>query len=99
MRGLTDREVLDRFMTALGKAGHEPTRVYFAGGATAVLFGWRSSTIDIDLELVPDRDELLRAIVDLKERLRINVELAAPSQLTQCANAYEDEATGARVQS
>ena len=79
MRGLTDREALSRFMRALGKAATADARVYFTGGVTAVLFGWRDSTIDIDLELVPDHDELLRAIATLKDDLRINVELAAPS--------------------
>ena len=79
MRALTDREALARFMRALGKAATADARVYFTGGVTAVLFGWRDSTIDIDLELVPDHDELLRAIATLKDELRINVELAAPS--------------------
>jgi hypothetical protein len=79
VRGLTDREALTRFMRALGAAATADARVYFTGGVTAVLFGWRESTIDIDLELVPDRDELLRAIATLKDDLRINVELAAPS--------------------
>lgn len=66
-------------MRALGSAATADARVYFTGGVTAVLFGWRDSTIDIDLELVPDRDELLRAIATLKDQLQINVELAAPS--------------------
>lgn len=79
MRGLTDRDVLARFMRALGAAATADARVYFTGGVTAVLFGWRESTIDIDLELVPDHDELLRAIATLKDRLQVNVELAAPS--------------------
>ena len=79
MRGLTDRAALARFMSALATAATADVRVYFTGGVTAVLFGWRDSTIDIDLELVPDSDELLRAIATLKDRLQINVELAAPS--------------------
>lgn len=79
MRGLTDRDALTRFMRALGRAATAETRVYFTGGVTAVLYGWRQSTIDIDLELVPDRNELLRAIAVLKDELQVNVELAAPS--------------------
>ena len=66
-------------MRALGQAGGEG-RVYFAGGATAVLFGWRASTIDADILVVPDTDLTLRAIPALKESLQINVELANPSQ-------------------
>lgn len=49
-------------MEALGAAADARARVYFTGGATAVLLGWRPSTIDIDLKLVPEHDALLRAI-------------------------------------
>jgi hypothetical protein len=66
-------------MQALGAAAREDARVYLTGGASAVLLGWRESTIDIDLQLVPDRDELLRAIARLKEELEVNVELASPA--------------------
>jgi hypothetical protein len=48
------------------------------GGASAVLEGWRGSTVDVDLRFEPDVDELLREIPRLKERLGINVELASP---------------------
>ena len=44
------------------------------GGATAVLHGWRASTIDVDLKLVPDDDALLRALPRLKEELHVNLE-------------------------
>jgi hypothetical protein len=36
------------------------------GGATAILFGWRASTVDVDLCVVPERDAVFRAIPDLK---------------------------------
>jgi hypothetical protein len=67
-------------MTALGREVRAPARVYFTGGVSAVLQGWRATTIDIDLKLVPDHDELLRALPRLKEQLRINIELASPDQ-------------------
>lgn len=66
-------------MRKLGDEARGESRVYFTGGATAVLHGWRASTLDIDIKLVPERDELFRAIPALKEQLRLNVELAAPS--------------------
>jgi len=44
-----------------------------------VLFGWRETTIDIDLRFEPELDELFRSIQNIKETLQINVELAAPS--------------------
>jgi hypothetical protein len=44
-----------------------PTRIYLTGGATAVLEGWRASTVDIDLRLEPDIDSLLREFYDAIE--------------------------------
>jgi hypothetical protein len=78
MRARVDRALLFRFMRAFGAEADRPTNVYFTGGATAVLHGWRTSTIDVDLKLAPDSDRLLRAQPRLKEGLVINVELAAP---------------------
>jgi hypothetical protein len=78
MRGLTDATGVRAFMEALGREAAAEARVYFTGGACAVLLGWRASTIDADIRIVPDRDELLRAIPRLKEELRLNVELASP---------------------
>jgi len=53
-------------------------RIYLTGGATAVIEGWRAATIDVDLRLEPEADELLRALPGLKERLGVNIELASP---------------------
>lgn len=79
MRPLTERDRLARFMRAIGAAARQETRVYFTGGASAVLLGWRPATIDVDLVFEPERDEVFRAIADLKETLQINVELASPA--------------------
>ena len=78
MRRRADRQRIERFTRELGRLTREPATLYLSGGATAVLLGWRSSTIDIDIRLEPERDELLRAIADLKEGLAVNVELASP---------------------
>ena len=80
MRELADAERLERFLTALARAARAPANVYLTGGATALLLGWRPTTVDVDLKLVPDSDELLRAIARLKDELQVNVELAAPDQ-------------------
>ena len=65
-------------MRELGAAAAAPARVDFTGGASAVLLDWRASTIDVDLRFEPERDELLRALPALKEKLDLNIELAAP---------------------
>ena len=79
MRGLADLRRLQRFMHALGENATRETRLYFTGGATAVLLGWRASTIDVDILVVPDDDRLLRALPAIKEEIEINVELACPA--------------------
>jgi hypothetical protein len=64
-------------------------RVYLTGGATAVLYGWRNSTLDIDLRLDPERDEILRLFPELKERLSINVEFASPIDFIPVKEGWE----------
>lgn len=51
-------------------------RVYLVGGGTAVLEGWRESSIDVDL--CASDDDVFRDVQDIKERLRLNIEFARP---------------------
>lgn len=78
MRNLTNKEKIFEFMRLFGRAAKAECRVYFTGGVTAILMGWRESTVDIDLKFVPERDELFRALPEIKETLMLNVELASP---------------------
>lgn len=78
MRPPVDAARLRELARGLGRVAPTRVRVYLTGGATAVLEGWRASTVDVDLRFEPDSDELLRALPALKERLGINVELASP---------------------
>ena len=79
MRQLADAERIWSFIRAIGAEADEETSLYFTGGATAVLFGWRETTIDVDIRFTPESDRLFRAIPRLKETLEINVELASPA--------------------
>lgn len=90
MRELADSSRIERFMLELGRAAPEEGRVYLTGGATAVLQGWRETTIDVDIKLVPDSDLILRELPRLKERLNLNVELAAPSDFIPLPPGWED---------
>jgi hypothetical protein len=90
MRSLADPERIRRLMRALGAEADADARVYFTGGATAVLTGWRSSTIDVDIKIVPDRDRLFRALPEIKERLQINIELASPADFIPVRPGWED---------
>jgi len=89
MRELADSTRIERFMRELGRAVEVEGRVYLTGGATAVLYGWRETTIDVDIKLIPDRDEILREIPRLKEALNLNVELAAPSDFIPLPEGWE----------
>ena len=56
MRGEVTAADVRRLMVELGYALRQETTVYLVGGTSAVLFGWRASTIDIDLKIVPDSE-------------------------------------------
>ena len=90
MRELTDPDKIHEFMRALGKRARHRSKIYFTGGTTAVLFGWRNTTVDIDLRFDPEFDELYRALPLLKEQLGINLELASPSDFIPSVPGWED---------
>jgi hypothetical protein len=72
------RETLRELMEELARTAprEESFRVYIVGGGTAVLCGWRASTIDADLHA--ERDAVFRDIQGIKTRLRLNIEYARP---------------------
>ena len=78
MRQLVDAARIREFMRAIGRSARTSGHVYLAGGACAVLLDWRTSTLDIDLELDAVLEPLLKDIPEIKERLQVNVELASP---------------------
>ena len=80
MRSETNKVKLERFMEALGSRVGSSGRVYFTGGGTAVLEGWRETTIDIDLKAMPEPRGFFEAIAELKDLVDLNVELAAPDK-------------------
>jgi hypothetical protein len=78
VRGAADPERIRDLARALGRVVSPGTRMYLTGGATAVLEGWRDSTVDVDVRFEPDSDAALRRIGAIKEELELNVELASP---------------------
>lgn len=78
MRSRTDATKIRKLMEALGAAATGPGTVYLTGGASAVLEGWRDTTIDVDLKADPEPPGLFEAIARLKNELDMNVELASP---------------------
>lgn len=77
-------------MQALGAAAPAEGTCYLIGGGTAVLLGWRDTTIDADIELDPEQDALLRALPAIKDDLQINVELASPRDFIPLPAGWEE---------
>lgn len=77
-REFSDAAKVRLFMRRLGEAAAGAGRVYLVGGASAVLIGWRQTTVDVDLKLAPEPAGAFEAIARLKDGLGVNVELAAP---------------------
>ena len=79
-RGSSDAAKVRQLMQRLGEEARGPGRVYLVGGASAVVIGWRGTTLDIDLKLDPEPAGAFEAIARAKNALDINVELAAPDE-------------------
>ena len=90
MREAVTEPRLRTFMRAIALEAREQGRVYITGGASAVLRGWRTSTLDVDITIVPEDDRILRAIPALKERLQVNVELASPADFVPPLPGWEE---------
>lgn len=90
MRSVVDRAKVERVMRAFARAAGGTVRVHLVGGTSAVLFGWRSSTVDVDFVLDPEDESLLRAIPDLKEQLQVNVEMASPAHFIPVLPGWEE---------
>lgn len=78
MRALVTKERVMELLSRLAREVRVPVRIYLTGGSTAVLLGWRESTVDVDIRFEPEIDEVFRAIPKLKDELDLNVELASP---------------------
>lgn len=90
MREIADRARIEAFLDALAREATQATDVFVVGGTSAVLAGWRETTIDVDLVLRPESDAMLRAVPALKERLHLNVELASPDQFIPVPPGWEE---------
>ena len=77
-RGTSNVAKVREFMRFVGDRAKGAGRIYLTGGASAVLVGWRSTTVDVDIKLDPEPPGVFDAIARAKELLDMNVELAAP---------------------
>jgi hypothetical protein len=73
------RERIAQLMAALGAAIPGSGSIYFTGGVTALLFGWRESTIDADLCADPEPQGFFESLPKVKLQLNANLELVSPT--------------------
>ncbi|MFN9173947.1 MAG: hypothetical protein ACK58N_05385 [Synechocystis sp.] len=67
MRSSVDPQKIEQLMEALGKEARGSGCIYFTSGASALLIGWRSSTVGIDIRLDPEPSGIFQAIAKLKQ--------------------------------
>lgn len=89
MRRKVTLEMLNRFMQELGNSARSPGKIYLTGGATALLLGFREQTLDVDLKLDPEPAGVFDAIAVLKDKLDVNVELAAPDDFIPMSEGWQ----------
>ena len=77
-RGTSNAETVWELMRLLGRQAQGKGRIYLVGGASAVIVGWRDTTVDVDLKLDPEPPGVFNAIARAKDALNINLELASP---------------------
>jgi hypothetical protein len=90
MRSNVDPQKIELLMKALSKETRGSGCIYFTGGASALLMGWRSSTVDIDIRLDPEPPGIFQGIAKLKQELDINIELASPQDFLPPLPGWRD---------
>lgn len=90
MRAPVTSQRMRDFMRVLASESRGEGHVYLTGGASAVLLGWRDSTVDIDIKVISDDSRVLRAVPAVKERLGINVEQASPDDFIPPLPGWRD---------
>lgn len=90
MRPNVDSQKIQRLMQVLGREAQGSGCIYFTGGASALLVGWRSSTVDVDIRLDPEPPGIFQAIAKLKQELNINIELASPQDFLPPLPGWRD---------
>lgn len=90
MRAEAEKAKIERFLRELGRRVSSAGNIYLTGGGTAVLLGWRGTTIDLDIKAGPEPAGFFQAIAALKEEIDINIELAAPDDFLPALPGWQD---------
>ena len=89
MQSVPDAQKTRDLMKYLGQRAGGPGRVYLVGGSSAVLVGWRTNTVDVDLKIHPEPPGIFEAIEQAKEDLSVSIEVAAPDDFLPALPAWE----------
>lgn len=94
MRPNVDKSQTENFLKNLGRAFRKPGRLYLVGGAALVHAGLRpGATQDIDVTVSSaNEDEMLDAIRQLKDTMKINVKFASPADFMPVPSQWEASA-------
>jgi hypothetical protein len=90
MRGKPNAEKIRELMRELGRAARSPGQIYFTGGVTAVLLGWREMTLDVNLKADPEPSGFFEALPQLKDRIDVNIELACPDDFVPALPGWRE---------
>ena len=90
MRSLADSERIRRFMTALGRRTRQPARVYFTGGASAVLLMSEERAATLGYQPLAYIRSYAYAALDPGEQLLMGPVLAAPVALQRAGLSLQD---------
>lgn len=90
MRQNVDSLLIREFFDRVGRSLRGSHRIYVSGGSTAVLNGWRDSTVDIDIRLDADGPDILDEVVKIKRDLDINIEEASPLDFIPAPPGWEE---------
>ena len=89
MRRAVTPDKLRRFLERIGQEVRGEGRIFLSGGASALLHGWRPTTVDIDFGLNPEPKGIFDVLPRLKEELDVNLELASPEQFVPPLPGWE----------
>ncbi|MFT5469083.1 MAG: hypothetical protein ACI8UO_004198 [Verrucomicrobiales bacterium] len=91
MRARANKLKVRELISELGCLAKGPGSVFLVGGSSIVLLeNGRDSTMDVDLKLDPEPAGIFEAIARLKDRLNLNIELAAPDQFIPAVPGWRE---------
>lgn len=90
MRDPVSGAMVLELLRELGEKSRGPGAVYITGGTSAVVLGWRETTIDLDLKFLPEPEGVFELLPRLKNTRNVNIELAAPDDFVPALSGWKE---------